>query len=391
MRRARWLAAWRHSQSKPVIYHCLSRVVDKQFVIGPAQKERFRMLMRCYEKFSGCRVLSYCLMDNHFHLLLEVPPMPEGGFSDEELLTRLRAIYTEAQVAEVAAEIEAARQLAAKAGGPNGELTGGPGAEAWLAARLAQIHERYTYRMHSLAEFMKGLLQRYTSWHNRTHERSGRLWEDRFKSVIVEDGVAARTIAAYIDLNPVRAGLVEDPADYRWSSYGEAIGGGPKGNGKTARAGLVRALRAHQGAPADDSLWAGDVSREYRRLLMAGAVERSEERINEQGQRERRVTRKGIKAGAIGNNASAVAGSSSAVSGSRDDGDIAHSKALRCRIRYFTDGVVLGSRSFVNEAFLHGRDRFGPRRKDGARKLRGSASALAGAVWNMRDLRKGVV
>ena len=373
MRRARWLAAWRHSQSKPVLYHCISRVVDKRFVIGPAQKERFRMLMRCYEKFSGCRVLSYCLMDNHFHLLLEVPPMPEGGLSDEELLTRLRALYTEAQVAEVAAEIQAARQLAAEAGGPNG-------AEAWLAARLAQIHERYTYRMHSLAEFMKGLLQRYTSWHNRTHERSGRLWEDRFKSVIVEDGVAARTIAAYIDLNPVRAGLVEDPADYRWSSYGEAIGGGPKGNGKTARAGLVRALRAHQGTPADATLWAGDVSREYRRLLMAGAIERNEERINEQGQLERRVTRKGMPREAA-----------AAASGSAGDGDIAHSKALRCRIRYFTDGVVLGSRGFVNEAFAHGRERFGPRRKDGARKLRGPAAALAGAVWNMRDLRKGVV
>ena len=63
---------------------------------------------------------------------------------------------------------------------------------------------------------------------------------------IVEDGVAAKTISAYIDLNPVRAGMMKDPADYRWSSYGEAIGGGSKGHGKTARAGLVRALRAHQ-------------------------------------------------------------------------------------------------------------------------------------------------
>ncbi len=41
--------------------------------------------------------------------------------------------------------------------------------------------------------------------------------------------------------------MVKDPADYRWSSYGEAIGGGAKGNGKKARAGLVRAIRAHKG------------------------------------------------------------------------------------------------------------------------------------------------
>jgi len=59
--------------------------------------------------------------------------------------------------------------------------------------------------------------------------------------VIVEDGAAARMMAAYIDLNPVRAAMVADPAEYRWSSYGEAIGGGKKGNGKKAREGLVRA------------------------------------------------------------------------------------------------------------------------------------------------------
>ncbi len=107
---------------------------------------------------------------------------------------------------------------------------------------------------------MKTLMQRFTKWFNRTHARSGNLWEDAFKSVIVEDGVAAKTIAAYIDLNPVRAGMVKDPAEYRWSSYGEAIGGGAKGNGKKARAGLVRALRAHQGGGADAALWAKDVA-----------------------------------------------------------------------------------------------------------------------------------
>lgn len=85
--------------------------------------------------------------------------------------------------------------------------------------------------MHDLSEFMKTVLQRFTRWFNRTHSRMGTLWEERFKSVIVESGMAARTMAAYIDLNPVWAGMVEDPADYRWSGYGEAVGGGAKGNG----------------------------------------------------------------------------------------------------------------------------------------------------------------
>ena len=84
---------------------------------------------------------------------------------------------------------------------------------------MKEIRSRFTLRMYDLSVFMKSLLERFTKWFNRTHSRSGTLWEDRFKSVIVESGVAARTMAAYIDLNPVRAGMVKDPADYCWSSY----------------------------------------------------------------------------------------------------------------------------------------------------------------------------
>jgi REP element-mobilizing transposase RayT len=373
MRQARWLAEWRNSESKPVFYHCISRIVDRRFVLGAQEKEKFRTLMRMYEKFSGCRVTSYCLMDNHFHLLLEVPPMPKNdlsdadlsnaGLSDTELLQRLSSLYNEAFVATVAKELADARQLV-KAG------------LAEEAIVVAQIHERFTYRMHDLGEFMKGLLQRYTQWHNRIHERSGRLWEDRFKSVIVEDGVATRTMAAYIDLNPIRAGLVTDPAEYRWSSYGEAIGGGAKGNGKTARAGLVRAWGAHKGMLADAALWSGEVSRAYRKMLMAHAVEKTSESIGPDGSLVRKTTRKGIA-------------KEQAVKQQRD-GEIPIARMLQHRIRYFTDGAVIGSRIFVDEAFAKSRTRFGPKRNSGARKMRGGASAAGTHLYSMRDLRKGI-
>jgi REP element-mobilizing transposase RayT len=334
------------------------------------------------ENFTGCRVVAYCLMGNHIHLLVEVPPLPEGGLSDEALLDRLRAIYGEAQVAEVAAELAEARQ----------KVREGLAHES-LAAR---IHERFTYRMHDLSEFMKTLMQRFTKWFNRTHERSGNLWEDVFKSVIVEDGVAARTIAAYIDLNPVRAGMVQDPAEYRWSSYGEAVGGGPRGNGKKARAGLVRALRAHRGIGADATLWPDDVSREYRQLLMAGAVERTTEVIGRDGKRVEKTLRKGIRkkapgvpADAAGQGSQAAGQAGNAAAG--ETGGISAGVLLRCRVRYFTDGVVIGSRMFVNEAFAASRERFGAKRKDGARKMRGAAAAAAGVLWSLRDLRKGVL
>ena len=249
------------------------------------------------------------------------------------------------------------------------------------AALAERIHGRFTYRMHDLSEFMKGFMQRYTQWHNRTHQRTGRLWEDRFKSVIVEDGVACKTMAAYIDLNPVRAGMVKDPADYRWSSYGEAIGGSAKGNGKKARAGLVRAVRAHQGVAADADQWAHDVSREYRKILLAGAAGKVATRVVRSGESEVKRTLKGMSAGEAQRKQERA---------DRRLGDIPFGKMLRCRVRYFTDGAVIGSRNFVNEAFARARERFGAKRKDGARKLRGSGAAAVGMLWSARDLHKGI-
>ena len=365
MRRARWLATWRNSTSKPVIYHCISRVVDRRFVFAERECEAFRMFMRMYENFSGCRVMSYCVMSNHFHLLLEVPPMVEGGVNDEVLLRRLSALYSEAFVAGVAAELAEARNLAHDGGG----------------TRVAEIHARFTYRMHDLSEFMKGLLIRFTRWFNREHSRKGTLWEERFKSVIVESGVAARTMGAYIDLNPVRAGMVKDPADYRWSSYGEAVGGGKKGNGKKAREGLVRAYFCDQGGGFETEKWLEkwqEVARLHRRMMgLALGRKPGAAKVTEVGNCEGQTTM---------NTAEMLA--------SNDNGtilkDLGLAKMLRCRVRYFTDGAVIGSKEFVNEAFANARDRFGAKRKDGARVMKGSGSGAKGLLWSVRDLRVGV-
>jgi putative transposase len=67
---------------------------------------------------------------------------------------------------------------------------------------------------------------------------------------------------------------------------------------------------------------------------------------------------------------------------------VALSQMLRWKLRYFTDGAVIGSRAFVDDLFNRCRNRFGPKRKSGARKMRGSASAVAGMLWSLRDLRK---
>jgi REP element-mobilizing transposase RayT len=366
MRRARWLAPWKDSFERPVIYHCITRVVDRRLAFGQKEKEQFRTYMRMYENFSGCRVLAYCLMGNHVHILLEVPPMAEGGLSDAELLLRLRAIYSAPVVALVAKELAEARK----------------NVKAGLAdvSSVREIHERYTYRMHDLGQFMKTLLLRFSRWFNTRHERSGALWESRFKSVLVEDGIAARTMAAYIDLNPVRAGIVTDPAEYRWSSYGEAMGGGAKGDGKKARAGLVRALLAHKGCEADARHWAGSVSKDYRMMLLDEGEEKLREVSGADGGVEVKVVRKGMKK-------EVVEAELELLERSRD---VALGRMLRCRVRYFTDGAVIGSRAFVDEVFAKCRERFGEKRKDGARKLRGSGAPAAGRLWSVRDLHKQI-
>ena len=313
--------------------------------------------------------------------------MPEGGIPDEELFRRLGVFYSEAQVAEIAKEMEEA--VAVRGRGefelpavnesgvpltPTQELVV---ANQQAERRLLAIRNRYTRRMHDLSEFMKSLLERFTKWFNRTHSRSGTLWEDRFKSVIVESGTAARTMAGYIDLNPVRAGMVKDPADYRWSSYGEAVGGGKKGNGKKAREGLVRAYFCDQGVGFEAEKW-HEVSRLYRRL-MGLALGRKPGRAE--------VARAGNNPGQTIKNTAEMLASGDSQTVLKDLGI---AKMLRGRVRYFTDGAVIGSKEFVNETFASARERFGTKRKDGARKLRGDAAAANGTLWSLRDLRKGI-
>ena len=366
MRKARWLAPWKDSQVKPAIYHCISRVVDRRFIFGDIEREQFRSYMRMYENFSGIRVLAYCVMSNHIHLLLEIPPMPEGGLSDEQLLQRLRAIYNTATVAEVELQLIAARTKG-------------------LSTMADEIHQRYTYRMHNLSQYMKTVMQRMTQWYNRQNERSGTLWEERFKSVIVEIGIAARMMAAYIDLNPVRAGIVTDPADYHWSSYGEAIGGGKKGNGKKAREGLVRACMSHRGVEFDATKWS-EVAKTYRKLLGL-ALERKSGAAHTQvsaykAQRLAEVTRKSLQQPQKPDSNHAQKQVNDSVLP-----ELKMAEMLGHRIRYFSDGAVIGSKVFVNEAFALAREKFSAHRKDGARKMRGAAEAAADILWSARDLR----
>lgn len=74
-------------------------------------------------------------------------------------------------------------------------------------------------RTDGIAKLMQSIGRRYVQYINRSYRRTGSLWEGRFKSSLVQAEAYLLTCMRYIELNPVRAGMVSDPAQYRWSSY----------------------------------------------------------------------------------------------------------------------------------------------------------------------------
>jgi len=99
MRAPRFLAPWKDVvDGKPAIYHCVSRVVDQQFLFKKEEREQFVHFMRLYARFCGVRILSYCVMSNHFHLLVEVPPGEGCAMDDTEFLRRLSVLYSDLKV-----------------------------------------------------------------------------------------------------------------------------------------------------------------------------------------------------------------------------------------------------------------------------------------------------
>lgn len=336
-------------RGKPALYHCLSRVVNRDRVLGPEEREHFVHLMRLYERFCRVRVLTFAVMSNHFHLLLEVPARPEHEPSDHELLEHLAILYSKAQVAEIRQQLQRHR-------------------DHGLHDDAEELRQKFLGRMYNLSAYMKIVKQRFTQWFNKKHQRSGTLWEDRFKSSLVEDGHAARVVAAYIDLNPLRAGMVEDPRHYRWCGYAEAVAGR-----KAAREGLRRVLFEQlstvtsEARAAEQSAPWRQLHRRYRQFL---ALDRRRSR----GEKEGGTRNPGVRA-FTENQAREILDAG---------GSLSEAEMLRCKVRYLADGLVLGGRDFVETVFQLSKRRFPPGRQSGARKIRRVQTELC----TMRDLQK---
>ena len=304
-------------------------------------KEILRKMIWQVADFSGVEVLTYCIMSNHFHVLVRVPFVDASGegISDGELLRRYRTLYRKPTKYQTASLAVMESQLAA----------GGEEAE--------RIRRRLLVRMHDVSEYMKAVKQRFSVWYNRTHSRRGTLWAERFKSVLVEGrGNPLQTMAAYIDLNPVRAGMVGDPKDYRFCGYAEAVA-----SSGLARKGLCQIWGAYADGSGREELSTADGLRLHRELIFG-------QRAGDTGllEQEREQALKVLEHG------NAV---------------LPRATVLRCRVRYFTDGVILGSEDFV-------RSFAGSWQRDKRRKHRPKPVWLRGADWEgltvMLPLRRQV-
>lgn len=281
--------------SGAAFYHCISRTVAGEHLFGASEKSMLRRMIWEVAEFCGVEIVTYCVMSNHFHVLCRVNPHWSRKLDRNALLWRYERFYT-GTVSQHYLTPENLRRIFE---------TGGSEAEQW--------ERRLRARMGDISEFMKTLKQRFAIWYNRTHQRFGTLWAERFKSLLVENASPTlETVAAYIDLNPLRAGLVADPAEYRWCGYAEAMGGGDG-----ARAGVSLAMGNERQA------WSVSLSA-YRMVLFGkGSVSTTKNAAVIESERANKVLRVG--------------------------GRISRIDLLRCRLRMMSEGVVLGCSVFVAE------------------------------------------
>jgi putative transposase len=268
-------------------YHLMSRVsgCPGEFPFGDVEKEHAFKVLEDLEKLYFLEVISFCCMGNHWHLVVyDSNRRPDG----DEVLQRYNRYLKRHK--KIPLQVLGEDQL-----------------------------EQLSSRLTDISYFMKDLKQNFTTWFNRRHNRRGTLWADRFKSTILEGEQALWNCVKYVELNPVRAGLVEHPEDYRFCSWGRF-----KGSGKHPfMANFIKHMKRNsfdlsESASKDDIL--AEFAKELVRIIK-----------NESGATEEIVREEMAKA-------------------KRKE---SMPMLFLRRSRYWTDGAIIGSKDFVQRVAMH--------------------------------------
>ena len=259
------------------VYHVMSRTALDGFPLGDIEKDFMIDLIKRYSGLYFVEILGVCIMGNHFHLLVKT--LPEYKFTDQDIKKCYVDFYGDERL--------------------------------FAEGLIPSLREKLS----SLSEFIREIKVGFARYYNKRHNRRGYFWGDRFKSVIVEKGETLINCLAYIDLNPLRAGLVARPEDYRWNSLGYHVQTGNKDNFLSTDFGLkefnVKSKKER--------------IRRYRRYVYeAGAIDRPDKmqaKVNDD-----KVVKKERKS----------------------EFEISRIRRFKYRTRYFTDSGIIGSKEFVS-------------------------------------------
>ena len=182
-----------------ISYHIISRVSRGEFLIDDEGKEYFMNLMFKLAKAYYVDITSFAIMSNHFHILLSNRKDEVERATKDELFSKYKDAY-----------------------GKNADPPEGSFIKKSFEIEYDEDGgvERLRQRLGSVSRFIQELKQGFTKWYNHKNNCKGILWGDRFKGIAISKGDAELICSAYVDLNPVRAGIVKKPEDYRWSSIG---------------------------------------------------------------------------------------------------------------------------------------------------------------------------
>ncbi|MGI5870038.1 MAG: transposase [Kiritimatiellia bacterium] len=292
------------------IYHVISRISGQRFLLDAKEKPLLEWLMNAVAGFSGVDVLAYVFMDNHFHMLVKVPVCQD--VDDEELVRRMCLLYGKKKTDRILGEW-------------------GLWESKGLEFKVVDAKEALRRRMYDLSQFCKTFKETFSMLYNDRHEHSGTIWGSRFKSILLSpDYRTLMTVAAYINLNPVRADVVNDPSEYLWSGYGAA-----KQGKNLARKGMCNLVSTALGRK-------GVVSFEVALAACDAAME---------GYVDAPASIDDIAAPAAKHDPeNAPEFDSAQVNAAIKEGKpISLFEALRCKIRYFSHGIAVGPVAFVRQ------------------------------------------
>jgi REP element-mobilizing transposase RayT len=200
-------------------YHCVSRCVRRAFLCGEDRlsgisfEHRRGWIAERIGQLAGIfaiDVAAYAVMSNHYHLVVRIDRERALGWSLEEVLQRWTRLFSGPLL--VTDYLSQARDQMSAA----------------QIHKVQELGEEYRSRLHDLSWLMRTLNEHIARQANAEDGVKGRFWEGRFKSQALLDEKALLAAMAYVDLNPVRAGIAETPEMSDYTSIQERVAGVPK-------------------------------------------------------------------------------------------------------------------------------------------------------------------